>query len=78
MGLGGVFNEMDIAAGGQRAERVEGAGAACDVDADNGDGFFGDGGFCRGLIDIIGIGVDFGEDGAAPGGDDGARAPPKA
>ena len=34
MGLGGVFNEMDIAAGGQRAERVEVAGAACDVDAD--------------------------------------------
>ena len=71
MSLSSVFYEMDITEDGQRAECVEVAGTTSDVDADNSDGSFGDGGFRRGGVDIVGIGFYIGEDGDAPGGDDG-------
>ena len=71
MGLSSVFDKIDIIAGGQRAERVEVAGATSDMDADNSDGSFGDGGLRRSGVDIVGIGFYIGEDGDAPGGDDG-------
>ena len=63
---------MDLVARSQGAERVEIAGATGDMDADYGQGFFSNGLGGRLGIDIIGFGVDIGEDGDATSGDDGA------
>ena len=70
VGLGGVFYQMDLVVGSQCIEGIEVTRTSADMHTNNGQSFFSYG-VSDGLWgNIVGVGIDIGEDWDAAGGDD--------